>query len=533
MAHRTGRRTTAAAATLGLLAPLFAACGEQGTALAQASEGEGRVALEEGAAPRRVREPLDPALRARLTRGVADIVARACADAEKCAKGRAPRERIDVAVHVRHVASGQELVAIRPDAPQRPASNMKLVTTAAALVLLGARAEYATPVDAVGELAGGVLSGDLVVRANGDPLVLPDGNGAVEGRLAELARKLRARGLARVTGALVLDEGTFVEPGPGPEWPSADQRWQEFCALASGLTINGGVIQAVVTPGEAGASARVDLHPAPHGLASAVGVWTSSGGGLDVRVGATPSTVTVKGSIPSGADPFTAEFAHPDPTGYFGRVFAAELARAGIEVEGGLRRERGMGAGTRLGELRSPVADSLALINAESRNGVADQLFLHLGLVVGGRGDRAGGAAAIRAALARLSLPAAGLVQVDGSGLSRADRVTARQISALLAAVIELGGVEAGVFRDSLALSGRKGTLEDRMKGTVAEGRVRAKTGWISGVSALSGLAETAAGGEFVFSILVEYPPEAGGLNTSCFKPMQDEILALLVGEGP
>jgi D-alanyl-D-alanine carboxypeptidase/D-alanyl-D-alanine-endopeptidase (penicillin-binding protein 4) len=484
-------------------------------------------------APAPTREALDPALRARLAAGVADIVARRTAEAEKRSKGAVSRSAIHVAILVRHVASGEEVVAIRADAAQRPASNMKLVTTAAALVLLGADAEFVTPFDAVGELRGGVLDGDLVVRASGDPLISPDGSGAVEGRLADLARKLRARGLARVSGDLVLDEGTFLEPGPGPEWPSADQRWEEFCALSGGFSIHGGVIQAVVTPGKAGSAARVALHPVPHGLADAVGVATSSGGRLDVRVGATRSTVTVKGSIPASAEPFTAEFAHPDPVAYFGSVLAAELERAGIAVDGGVRRERGVPPGKRMGELHSRIADALAAINAESRNSVADQLFLHVAHEVEGRGDREGGAAAVRAALARLGVPATGLVQVDGSGLSRADRVTARQLTALLSAAIELGPEEAELYRGSLALAGRSGTLEERMRGSVAEGRVRGKTGWINGVSTLSGIAETLAGGELVFSILVEYPADAGGLNTSTFKPMQDEILTWLVGEGP
>jgi D-alanyl-D-alanine carboxypeptidase/D-alanyl-D-alanine-endopeptidase (penicillin-binding protein 4) len=477
--------------------------------------------------------PVEPSLRARLARGVAEIVARRAAEAEKRSRGAAPRAALHVAVLVRDVASGTELVAIRADAAQRPASNMKLVTTAAALVLLGADAEYVTPLEAAGELQDGVLAGDLVVRGSGDPLVLPDGRGAVEGRLTDLARKLRARGLARVTGDLVLDEGTFLVPGPGPEWPSSNQHWEEFCALSGGFSIHGGVIQAVVTPGKPGGAAVVEVHPVPHGLASAIGVTTSSGGRLDVRVGATARTVTVKGSIPAGSTPFTAEFAHPDPVAYFGSVLAAELARAGISIEGGVRRTRGAPGGKRLGELHSRVADTLALINSESHNAVADQLFLHLGNEVLGRGDRAGGAAAVRAALERLGVPPVGIVQVDGSGLSRADRVTARELVTLLSAVIDLGPDEAELYRGSLALAGRTGTLEERMRGTVAEGRVRAKTGWINGVSALSGLAETMAGGELVFSILVEYPAQVGGLNTSVWKPMQDEILVLLVGEGP
>ncbi len=525
MVDRRRRRAPAAAALS--LAFALGACGGNGPAHASASA----PAAETERAPERPR--LDGSLRERVERAVSDVVARWTADAESRSQGRAPRSKIRVSVHVSDLASSEELVAFRADEARVPASNMKLATTAAALVLLGAQAEFRTFVEAAGPLEGGVLRGDLVVRAGGDPLVLPDGSGAVEGRLFELARELRAGGLERVSGDLVLDEGNFLAPAPGPEWPSADQHWQAYCALSSGLSINGGVIQAVVTPDKAGARARVEVHPLPHGLRSGIDVLTTAGGKIDVRVGASASTATVRGTIPAGTAPFTAEFAHPDPPLYFGSVLAAELERAGIELDGSLRRERGASGGALLGELRSRVADTLPLINAESKNSVADQLFLVLGWKVNGRGDREGGSAATRASLERLGVSTAGFAQVDGSGLSRANRLTTRQLSSLVSAVIARGEDEAQLFRASLAVAGASGTLAQRMLGTAAEGRVHGKTGWISGVSALSGLAETLSNRQLAFSILIEYPPEAGGLNTSSFKPMQDEILSVLVAEGP
>ena len=85
---------------------------------------------------------------------------------------------------------------------------------------------------------------------------------------------------------------------------------------------------------------------------------------------------------------------------------------------------------------------------------------------------------------------------------------------------------------DRLVRKGLEGTLDDRMKSSPARGRVQAKTGWIAGTSALSGIATALDGREQVFSILVNYP-DVDGLNTSCWKPMQDEICALLVRSAP
>jgi D-alanyl-D-alanine carboxypeptidase/D-alanyl-D-alanine-endopeptidase (penicillin-binding protein 4) len=135
-------------------------------------------------------------------------------------------------------------------------------------------------------------------------------------------------------------------------------------------------------------------------------------------------------------------------------------------------------------------------------------------------------------ALERLGLSAASVHQVDGSGLSREDRVTARALCALLEAVLGAEPERARLYRDSLAVMGRKGTLEERLRGTAAEGHVFAKTGWIGGVSCLSGYAAPAGRTPRVFSVLIEYPSEVNGLNTSCFKKLQDELVLLLFEGG-
>ena len=515
------------AALLAVLGTLVACGGDPGPTATHAAEPAAADDLPGGApAPPPVAHPATGSWTAPLS----DTVRRWKRVVTEHTGGKVPASRVDVAVHVRRVGDRVELAELRADAAHTPASNMKLVTTAAALVLLGPGLEFLTPVEAVGPVEGGVLRGDLVVRASGDPVCAPDGDARVEHRFAKLASDLAATGLTRVTGDLVLDEGTFAAPEPGPAWPDPGQHWQEYCALAGGFTVNGGVLQALVTPGRKGGPASIEVHPRPHGLRESYGVETR-GRALDVRVGATRSAATVRGAIPAGRDTFVAEFAHPDPVQLFGTVLRDQLERAGIHIDGETRRERGAPAGERLAELRSPVDDVLGPINADSRNAVADQLFYALGHTVTGAGTRAGGSEATRLALARLGVPTSGFVQVDGSGLSRDNRVSARQITELVGAVLAKGGEAAALYRDSLAVAGETGTLARRLRDSPGAGRVRAKTGWISGASSISGVLETLDGEELVFSILVGYPASAGGLNTRCFKPMQDEILDRLVRE--
>jgi D-alanyl-D-alanine carboxypeptidase/D-alanyl-D-alanine-endopeptidase (penicillin-binding protein 4) len=216
----------------------------------------------------------------------------------------------------------------------------------------------------------------------------------------------------------------------------------------------------------------------------------------------------------------------------FGEVLRSALERRGITVLGRVRRERGAPPGVVIAHLRTPLANYLTAINTDSNNAVADQVFLATAYATSGFGTREAGARATRSALDRLGVPSQELHQVDGSGLSRANRVTARQVAALIEAVLMRDERSAMLYRDSLALAGETGTLDDRMRDTPARARVRAKTGFIAGTSALSGVALALDNRTYVFSILVNYP-DVDGLNTKCWKPMQDEICLRLVGGGP
>ncbi|MCZ6597143.1 MAG: D-alanyl-D-alanine carboxypeptidase, partial [Planctomycetota bacterium] len=148
--------------------------------------------------------------RTRCEEALRGIVARWIEAAAKRTDGRAGGKagsaHVRVAVHARILdpESGGTLAAIGSDRVMRPASNMKLVTTAAALVLLGADWSFTTDFEAGGPIEDDALRGDLVVRAAGDPLQDPDGKGRAEERLGRFARDLRARGIAEVTGDLVL-----------------------------------------------------------------------------------------------------------------------------------------------------------------------------------------------------------------------------------------------------------------------------------------------------------------------------------------
>jgi D-alanyl-D-alanine carboxypeptidase/D-alanyl-D-alanine-endopeptidase (penicillin-binding protein 4) len=474
----------------------------------------------------------DAALQVELERCVRGWKAKALRETRKLAQWNA--EDVHVAVSIRAVPSGTEVAGLEAERALRPASNQKLVTTATAIVLLGPRAAFRTPAQLQGELSAGELAGDLVLLGGGDPLYQRENPAHAELRLSAFAHALRERGVQRIRGSIVLDEGDFAAPAPGPAWPSSSQHWQDYCALAAAFSVNGGMLGARVHPGWVGAAASVDLHPLPSGLPEMIAVGTVAGGKSDVQVGANARGITVRGSLGVSVPEVLASFAHPDPVQAFGACLLGACAAEGITVGAGVVRERGRWKAELpiAVVLETPIADVLQAINTDSTNSVADQLYFATGLAAGGAPTRAGGRAATARALALLGVSVDGLVQVDGSGLSRDNRISARQLTALVHAVLASGGEGSAAWRGSLALAGQSGTLGKRLVGTPSEGRVRAKTGFIAGTSALSGIATALDGRERIFSILVNYP-EADGINNSCWKPMQDEIVRLLVERLP
>ena len=333
-----------------------------------------------------------------LQRQLASAIANAVASANKKTGGKVNGTNCAVSVNVREL-EGPERVSIQSDLRLKPASNLKLVTCATALTLLGADWHFTTRFEAAGKVSGGVLAGDLVARAGGDPLFEPDGGGSLDRWLDDLAAQLRAAGVGRVDGALLLDEGDFLQPGPGPAWPSSNDFWKEYCALSAGFSANAGCISARVTPGSwVNARATAHIRPRDLGLDRRGQVTTGKRGSrLDVRVGASAKAFTVGGSVALGAAPYLARFAHPDPVELFGHAVIGGLERRGIAVRGGFRRTRGAQGGQRLATLRSPLAELLVPILRDSKNSLADQVFLATGHAQGGGGDRARG---MRATLA-------------------------------------------------------------------------------------------------------------------------------------
>ena len=470
---------------------------------------------------------------ARLTEALEAEVARALSRVRKESGGEARPEACTISYRVIDLASGAVLAERQPTVPHEPASNMKLVTTLAALLALGPEWTFQTHVDAVGPIRDGVLEGDLAIRAAGDPFYATGRPEDATARLAELARTVaRDRGVRRVQGDLLLDLTGWAEPEAAPGWPRASH-WTESYALAAGLSLQGGLVTVTSRATRPGERCAVTLAPDPCGLSFRNELACEAGSNNDVRFGVYDDArrFTVSGTMGERLGEFVKPFRHPCPPEMFGAAFEAELVRAGVSVSGAVREVRGVPTGRRLATSESRWIDLLEPINTDSVNSVADGVLMAMGRARSGEGTREAGARVVAEVLRGLGVDLEGFRQADGSGLSRDNRVHAQLLSELLVRALELSGTAPQRYLDSLAVAGETGTLDDRMRDGPARGRVKAKSGWIQGASSLSGVADTLDGRRLVFSILVNYPRVAG-LNTTVWKPMQDAQCEALVTSG-
>jgi D-alanyl-D-alanine carboxypeptidase/D-alanyl-D-alanine-endopeptidase (penicillin-binding protein 4) len=400
-----------------------------------------------------------------------------------------------------------------------PASNTKLVVSAAATTLLSPGGTVMTSVFAAGPVDSGVVRGDLVLYGRGDPTlsrrcfdVDTTRAGACESdpmnRLRELAAQLRARGIRTVSGSLVGD-GSYFEPTlVHGTWETDDLAWW-YAAPVSGLAFNDNSIDLRWGPGPTpGAPGRVEFGPdfGDVTIENRTTTGPGSGGGVDVgRMG--PLALWAAGMIPLNAPTRTSFVALPDPNYFTASALRRALADAGISVLGptesttdslryaSARREPALAESA-----SRPFREWLNAILGPSQNLFAEMLLKQIGRQFGGEGSwRAGLRVERRFLIDSVGLDSTQFSLRDGSGLSHTNVVSPLTFARLLLWLRHLPNYP--MFEAALPVAGRTGTIRTRMVGTPVEGRVRAKTGTIFRVNALSGYVTMPNGRTRIFSI--------------------------------
>ncbi|AZM53549.1 D-alanyl-D-alanine carboxypeptidase/D-alanyl-D-alanine-endopeptidase [Streptomyces sp. WAC 01529] len=414
-------------------------------------------------------------------------------------------------VVVADAASGDVLYQHRSSGRLMPASNTKMLTSAAALELLGPDHRFTTDVLADGARRGRVLHGDLYLRGTGDPTTLAED-------YDRLAAEIAGSGVRRVSGRLIADDTRFDDRRNGDTW-SADDESAYYAAQISALSVapdkdyDTGTVVVEVAPGAtAGDKPRVTVTPKTEYVDIDLRATTVAPGGADTlaverRHG--ENTITVSGTVPAGGAVTKEWVTVWEPTGYAAAVFRDALAAHGVKVSGPTRT--GVATPKDARRLAShdsmPLKDLLVPFMKLSNNMHAESLTKAMGHKATGRpGSWGDGIAAIHGYLKTAGVDPGKLRQVDGSGLSRKDNAAADQYVKLLRSAKAEPWFADWYASLPVACAPGKfagGTLRSRMCGTPAALNVRAKTGTLTGASALSGYVKDKSGRELVFSIIL------------------------------
>ena len=390
-----------------------------------------------------------------------------------------------------------------------PASNMKIVTLATAAQTLGWDFRFTTTLETAAPIENGVLAGDLIVRGTGDPTINTR-NQRATAVFDDWALALRGLGINRIDGDIVGDDNAFDDEGLGAGW-AWDYLQYGYAAPVGALQYDEDVAALTIAAGPTeGAPASVTLAP---------------GSGLRVinraYTGAAKSAVTVDyvrrldapvlevtGSLPIDGAPQTRTVAVVNPTIFFAQSLKDALETRGIHVTGGAadadERVTMAPPDTRrqLVQTQSPPLREIATTMMKvSQNLYAETLLKAAGAADGGLGTVAGGSLATRAVLDGWAIRASTYVQVDGSGLSRYDYVTADMLVTILEHEYR-DPASHDAFVATLPIAGKDGTLRSRLQKTRAENNALAKTGSIANVRTLSGFVRTRDGETLAFSIL-------------------------------
>jgi D-alanyl-D-alanine carboxypeptidase/D-alanyl-D-alanine-endopeptidase (penicillin-binding protein 4) len=426
-------------------------------------------------------------------------------------------------VLVADAVTGDTLYELNADKYFVPASNMKLFTTALALAKLGPDYRFHTTLETHGALSSdGTLSGDLFLVGRGDPNLSnrkfpydlkEEFDGPPEKVLAELADALVAKGVKQITGDVVGDDSYFPrEPYPDG-WEIGDMVW-EYGAAISSIVIDDNTVALTLSPGMlAGEPVQVAIAPATPDFYVENNVVTSAAEvKSDLTLTREPGSqlVVVRGTLPANSVPRKLILAIHEPAQHAATLLARLLADRGVRISGNPHAlhtpERPADPASDppraiLAEHVSiPLGDSVKLVNKISQNLHSEMLLR--------TAARQSGNWATPDDLAKFPVDfyaAAGIapgdvIQTDGSGLSRHDLVTPRAIVTLLK-YARTQPWFAPYFA-SLPVAGVDGTLEDRLRTTIAAGRVHAKTGSVEHVRTRSGFAETPGGRLLLFSFL-------------------------------
>lgn len=403
-------------------------------------------------------------------------------------------------IMVADAANGKIIAKHLPDMPLNPASCAKVVTTTAALFILGPDHRFTTDIFSDAEPRGGVIK-TLYVRGAGDPMFVNE-------EIAMLSVDLYSKGIRRITDGIVVDNSYF----DSYEYPrKMTGEGRAYTAKTSATAVNFNTVTIKVGPGKkAGAPGTIATDPPADyfkivnktvtGKKFRAGISMRSVGGQEV--------ITVSGQVPLkfGEQEFYRSV--ENPVLHSAAIIKYWLEQNGIDVHGVLRAGKVPASAVKIASHSSrPLAELVGEMNKASNNFMAEQLMKHIGAAkFGAPGSTAKGVMAVEDFMAGIGIPKGTYTLENGSGLSDVTRVSAEQLVNILVAGYRSPKIRKALV-ESLSILGVDGTTKKWRFASDLTGRVYVKTGTINAVSALAGFAPTANGGMAAFAILANNLP--------------------------
>lgn len=429
-----------------------------------------------------------------------------------------------VGIYVQEVGTAEPVVTHRAEQPLNPASVMKLVTTYAALELLGPAYTWTTDIYSEGALKQDVLAGDLIIKGNGDPKLTIE-------NFWLLLRALRTKGVREIRGDLVLDRGYFSTDHPDPGRFDNDPT-QPYNTTPDALLVNFKSIAVNFASDMETRTVRITVDPPLPQIQivnnlvlteTACGDWLNRIK-FDAQNGAEAARLTFAGPYSRNCAEQSTYYSVLGHRQYTAGLFSYLWRDLGGTFSGRVRDGDTNVAAQKLATQRSlALSEIVRDINKFSNNVMARQLFLTLGAVGAGAPGTADNATRmVRQLFVNRGILMPELVMENGSGLSRIERVTARGLGQMLLAAFR--GATMPEFIASMPLVAVDGTMQRRLANSAVAGQAHIKTGLLTGVRSIAGYVLDAKGRRVAVVFLVNH---ANSFNAG---PAQDALLRWVHG---